>query len=91
MENLFRPNQISMATSSLSRRVIGYCMVNLELKENFYSKIKLLVMRNLSCEVVLEHDFLNQHSHLTIPFSGTKLALQICGLATAKVQYPSLF
>ena len=84
-------NQIPMATSSLSCRVIGYCMVNLELKENFYSKIKLMVMRNLCCEVVLRHNFLNRHSHLTIPFGGTKPALQICGLATAKVQYPSLF
>ena len=80
-----------MATSSLSRHVIGYCMVNLELKENFYSKIKLLVMRNLCCEVVLGHNFLNRHSHLTIPFSGTKPALQICELATAKVQYQSHF
>ena len=80
-----------MATLSLSHRVIGYCMVNLELKENFYSKIKLLVMRNLCCEVVLGHNLLNQHSHLTIPFSGTKSVLQICVLATAKVQYPSLF
>ena len=66
-------------------------MVNLELKENFYSKIKLLVMRNLCYEVILGHNFLNQHSHLTIPFGGTKPVLQICGLATAKVQYPSLF
>ena len=74
-------NQISMATSSLSCRVIGYCMVNLD----------LLVMRNLCCEVVLEHNFLNRHSPLTIPFGGTKPALQICGLATAKVLYPSLF
>ena len=30
----------AMTTSPLSCRVIGYCMVNLELKENFYSKIK---------------------------------------------------
>ena len=80
-----------MATLSLYCRVIGYCMVNLELKENFYSKIKLLVMKNLCCEVVLGHNFLNRHYHLTIPFSGTKPALQICGLATAKVHYPSLF
>ena len=86
MENLFRSNQILMAILSLSRHVIGYCMVNLELKENFYSKIKLLVMRKLCCEVVLGHNFLNQHSHLTIPFGGTKPALQICGLATAKDQ-----
>ena len=84
-------NQISMATSSLSCRVIGYCIVNLELKENLYSKIKLLVMRRLCCEVVFGHNFLNRHSQLTIPFGGTKPALQICGLATAKVQYPSLF
>ena len=84
-------NQILMATSSLSCCVIGYCMVNIELKENFYSKIKLLVMRNLCCEVVLGHNFHNRHSHLTIPFGGTKPALQICGLATAKVQYLSLF
>ena len=83
-------SQISMATSSLSCRVIGYCIVNFELKENFHSKIKLLVMRNLCCEVVLGHNVLNRHSHLTIPFGGTKPALQICGLATAKVQYPSL-
>ena len=48
-------------------------------------------MRNLCCEVVLGHNFLNRYSHLTIPFGGTKPALQICGLATAKVQYPSLF
>ena len=87
----YSSNQISMATSSLSCHVIRYCMVNIKLKENFYSKIKLLVMRNLCCEVVLGHNFLYQHSHLTIPFGGTKPALQICGLATAKVQYPSLF
>ena len=48
-------------------------------------------MRNLCCEVDLRHTFLNRHYHLTIPFDGTKLALQICGLVTAKVQYPSLF
>ena len=48
-------------------------------------------MRNLCCEVVSGHNFLNRHSHLTIPFGGTKAPLQICGLATAKIQYPSLF
>lgn len=74
----------------LFSHVIAYCMVNLKLKGNSYRGIKLSVMKNLCCKVILGHNFLRQHSCVEIPFGGPKPELNICGLAAAKVQYPSL-
>ena len=48
-------------------------------------------MKNLCCEIIPGHDFLQQHSQIEIPFGGSMPTLKICGLVIAKIQYPSLF
>lgn len=78
-----------MANASLSLHVIG--SVDLKLKKILYSKIKLSVMKNLCCEVILGHNFLQHHSYIEIPFGGLKLDLSICDLTMINVQYPLLF
>ena len=82
-------NQISMANSSLSSHVIGYCKVNLKLKRNSYQGIKLSARKNL-CVAILGYNFLKQHFCVEIPFGGSNTVLNV-DLAAAKVRYQSLF
>ena len=41
--------------------------------------------------VPMGHDFLNQHSELSMPFNGDKTTFSVCGVAAAKIEAPSLF
>ena len=82
--------RILMACSSHSSTTLGHCIVSLHLYE--CKNIKLSVMDNLCCDVILGHSFLCEHSSVEIPFGGPLPPLTVCRLSAIKnVPYPSLF
>ena len=84
-------SQISMATSNLQTCTMGHCMVTLKYKETIYRNVKLAVLDNLCSDVLLGHDFLQQHQQLVIPFNGKKPPFNVCGLLAANIEPPELF
>ena len=81
-----------MASSSHSSTTLGHCIVSLHLSGREYTNIKLSVMANLCCDVILGHCFLCEHSSVEIPFRGPLPPLTVCRLTAIKnIPYPSLF
>lgn len=79
-----------MANASLSSQIMDCCLVELQIKQNTYDDIKLLVMYDLCCDAILGQDFFRRYSSVKITFGGPKTALNICDLAVIDIQYPSL-
>ena len=105
-ENFIHPNKVKrlglavmqsserilMASSSHSSTTLGHCIVSLHLRGREYKNIKLSVMANLCCDVILGHSFLCEHSYVEIPFGGPLSPLTVCRLTAIKnIPYPSLF
>ena len=82
---------ISMASVNLSSSTKGHCLVTLKYHNQTYANFKLSVLPGLCTDIILGHDFLNQHEGLTMPFNGQKPPFSVCGLAAAKVETPALF
>ena len=83
---------ILMASSSHFSTTLGHCIVSLHLSGREYKNIKLSVMANLCCDVILGHSFLCEHSSVEIPFGGPLPHLTVCRLTTIiNIPYPSLF
>ena len=84
--------RILMASSSHSTTTLGHCIVSLHLSGREYKNIKLSVMANLCCDIILGHSFLCEHSSVEIPFGGPLPPLTVCRLTAIKnIPYPSLF
>ena len=84
--------RIMMACSSHHSSTLGHCTTTLCLNGREYKDLKLSLMADLCCDIILGHDFLDQHSSVEIPFGGPLLPLIVCGLAAIKnIPYPSLF
>ena len=91
-ENFIHPNKVKrlglavtpsserilMASSSHSSTTLGHCIVSLQLSSREYNNIKLSVMDNLCCDVILGHSFLCKHSSVEIPFGGPLPPLTVC-------------
>ena len=101
-ENFIHPNKVKRlrlavmpsseriltASSSHSSTTLGHWIVSLHLSGREYKNIKLSVMANLCCNVILGHSFLCEQSS----FGGPLPPLTVCKLTTIKnVPYPSLF
>ena len=82
---------VSMADESLSSNILGQCTVDIELQEETYEGIKLKVLPSLCSDIILGHEFLQNHSALEMDFGGDRPPLKICGLAVVKVPAPFLF
>ena len=83
--------QVSMASTSCSTQLQGYCFINLKMCNETYHKLKILVISNLCTDLIVGHDIMKQHDKVDITFGGPKPPLSICCLAEAKVDPPSLF
>ena len=84
--------RILLASSSHSSTTLGLCIVSLHLIGREYKNIKLSVMANLCCDVILRHGFLCENSSVEIPFGRPLPPLTVCRLNFIKnVPYPSLF
>ena len=83
---------VSMATTSLSSEILGYCPVNIYLNGETYSNVKLAIMNNLCKQVIIGLDFLKLHKIFTIEFGGDRSNFSVCSSASsAIIDPPSLF
>ena len=82
---------ISMASTKHTTKTLGHVFTNFQYNNITYEKIKLNILPELCADILLGHDFLEQHECAKIPFQGTLPTLSVCGLAAAKVDTPSLF
>lgn len=84
-------SRITMASTSLSCFITGYCFVTIRYGGVSYDNIKLSVMSNLCADVLLGHDFLQLHDKIEIPFGGNRGTFSLCSLTAANIQAPPLF
>ena len=82
---------VSMAASAFTSEILGYCIVDITIKERAYHGIKLIIMKNLCKQIIMGLSFMKEHKSFTINFGGNQSEIQVCGLAAAKVDPPSLF
>ena len=87
-----RPSKgkISLASTETTS-IVGECYVTLCCHDAQYHDFKLTVLPHLCADIILGHDFLNEHSSLEMNFDGNKPALKVCNLAVANVPPPDLF
>ena len=76
--------RILRSSSSHSSTAFGHCIVSLHLSGREYRNIKLSVMANLCCDVILGHNFLCEHSSVEIPFGGPFPHLTVYRLTAIK-------
>ena len=84
-------NKIGMATNNLTSTTLGHVVGKLKYRDSEYEQIKLSVLPHLCTDIILGHDFLNNHEKLEIKFQGKRGPLSICSVAAAKVEEQSLF
>ena len=63
-------NEISMADTSLSTKVMGYCTENLTVAGRFYPNVKLMVLPGLCSDIILGQDFQALHESVTVKYGG---------------------
>lgn len=68
--------RVAMAKAALSSLVLGYCLVNLKIREASYNKNEIL--KNEYRDTI---SFSN--THVQIAFGGPKTSLKLCGQTTA--------
>ena len=76
---------ISMASVNLSSTTKGHCLVSLQHQDQMYEDFRLSVLPGLCTDIILGHDFLDQHQGLQMPFRGKKPIFSVCGLTAANV------
>ena len=87
---------IYMALTTMNTSITGCCTMTLMLGDNVYNGIRLSVLKDLSSDIILGHNFQKLHKYLTIDMGGTKPALIIsntspCALSTATIDTILLF
>ena len=82
---------ITMAQSSLSARIFGFCMVDLELGGKQTSKIYLSILPDLCADLLQGLDFQKQNQSLIFHHGGPQPTLEVCGLSMLKVGPNELF
>ena len=69
--------KVQMASTSLCRKLMGICSVNIELNKIKYENIKFEIMKDLCANVVLGLDFQSQLESVTLVFGGMKTTYHI--------------
>ena len=82
---------ISMATSFLTTKVSGYCLVDLVFEGRTYPQLLLSVPTELCADLILGHDFQMGHERVVFKYGGPENPLSICGLNTMNTDRPHLF
>ena len=82
---------ISMATSSLTTKVNGYCLVDLVFEGRTYPQLRLSVLTELCADLILGLDFQTKHERVVFEYGGPEHSLSICGLNTMNTDPPQLF
>ena len=82
---------VSMALSSLSTKIHGYCRVNMIFQNQKYTNITLSILPSLCADIILGQAFMKQHSNITIPFGGILPPLSVCSLKKSQISPATLF
>ena len=92
---------ITLASENQVSKAVGACYVNIELNDHLLENVRLLIIDQLCCDIIMGHDVLRYHSKLTIQFGGSKGAIElpspsfhhptICVLNQANIDPPTLF
>ena len=82
---------VTMATSALTTKMLGYCFTDTVLKERLYSNVKLYILPTLCADIILGQNWQAQHESFTIHYGGTAPPLKVCGLTAVDVDCPPLF
>ncbi len=82
---------VTMATSTFSTKMQGYCFTDITLKGSLYSNVKLYILPNLCTDVILGQNWQAQHESVTIHYGGAAPPLKVCGLTALNVDSPPLF
>ena len=72
---------VGMASSSLTSKILGYCMVNLNVQNFEYNNVKLSILNDLCTDVILGTDFQALHDSVIIKYGGEKPSITFCALA----------
>ena len=81
-------------------RTVGACHVNINLNEHSLCNMRLMVLEQLCCDIILGLDILKEHERLVLSFSGHKAPIELtspfspsisCSLAKSDIEPPSLF
>ncbi|GAB1599994.1 uncharacterized protein LOC115215493, partial [Argonauta hians] len=91
--------QISMAKKSCNSQSKGFVVINFTLNLNgeSYSSIRLTVVKDLCCDIVLGRDFQSRHLRVTFEYGGQLPELVVKGTGTclalkaANLPEPTLF
>ena len=89
-----RSSKVSMASSSLSSHVRGYCVSTVTVDDREYREVDLSILPDLCTDVILGMPFLRRHEGITLELGGDEPELNICNLAQMKVSQaasPKLF
>ena len=82
---------VTMATSALTTKMLGYCFTDIVLKERLYSNVKLYILPSLCADIILGQNWQAQHESVTIHYGGAAPPLKVCGLTAVDVDCPPLF
>ena len=89
--------EITMALATLNTLTSGFCVVDLHINKLHYKSVKLKVLKNLCCDIILGQDFQKQHAAVTFVYGGTepeleinKTKIEICSLTASKLRVPRL-
>ena len=62
--------KVTMASSSHSSKIEGYCYADIILKDRVYTNIKLYILSNLCTDIILGQNWQQQHESVTLCFGG---------------------
>lgn len=88
---------LSMALTSLTTKVLGHCYVNIKIGHHSYQSVRIGVLKDLCSDIILGQDFQKKLKSVVIEYGGKKPELKIpnitpvCALAKASIEEPSLF
>ena len=82
---------VTMATSALTTKMLGYCFTDIVLKERLYSNVKLYTLPSLCADIILGQNWQAQHESVTIHYGATAPSLNVCGLTAVDVDCSPLF
>ena len=81
---------IAMATSAFSTKMVGYSLTDITLKGRQYSNVKLYILPNLCADVNLGQNWQAQRES-SIHYGGAAPPIKVCGLTALNIDLPPLF
>lgn len=80
-----------MTSSLISSKIRDTCWVNLLVGKKIYTNMKLAILDNLCCDILLCHDFLRRYYSVSISFVETLPELIVLCVVSIGIQPPFLF